>query len=125
MGEIPFSVADGRMSMATIQPRAKKTPKSNGDTIHPDSIEDVTAALLTEINVLQAVMASLQDDLDECHAMLDAADVPEADTIRDRLVWVAKEWFRHHPIGCQDHISPKFRKLLSEAGEGAWMTSKP
>lgn len=117
--------------MMTAKAKASNGHGGNGKTHHPDNMENVTAELLTEMNMLQAVLSSTQEnleksktDLETSHRLLDAAGIPEAATMRDRLVWIAKEWFAHHPIGCQDHISPGMRRLLREAGEQAWMDAK-
>jgi len=131
---IRFSDVGERQSMARVTNGGTHKTKSNGgngDTHHPDNMEAVTAELLTEMNVIQAALASTQEALAAtkqetalANELLDAAGIPEAETIRDRLVWIAKEWFAHHPMGCQDHISPGMRRLLRAAGEGPWMDSR-
>ena len=58
-------------------------------------------------------------DIDACHIILDAAGVPLAPTISERLVLGAQDFLdrkapgsEHLPPGCQDHLSIKCRKAV-------------
>lgn len=53
----------------------------------------------------------------EAHRLLDAAGVDPRGTLADRIVSVAREWFKHHSLGCQDKISPRMLAILREANE--------
>ena len=61
--------------------------------------------------------STANEELQRAHRLLDAAEVALLGTLSDRLIWVAKQWFKSHTLSSQDHISPKFRAMLREAGE--------
>lgn len=61
---------------------------------------------------------SLELDMLKAHAILDAVDVPQAETLVDRLVWIADRWLalakaQGHSGGCQDKLCVASRKIKS------------
>ena len=87
------------------------------DRVSSHELQRTYRQLLEDHKNLSAIVDVLRRECDEVHEYLDAAGVAHGERIPERLVCVAKAWFRNHPTSSSDHISVRLRGLLLKAGE--------
>lgn len=100
--------------------RATRKKKSNGNgagEIEGNELQKAYRQLLDQHRDLTAESEAMRREYDLVQEYLDAAGVPDADQLPSRIVLVAKEWFRSHPTGSNDHVSARMRSLMLKAGE--------
>lgn len=121
------TVGNGTRTIATAaaiktRPRGRARPKkkangNGGEKIAGDELQKAYQLLLAQHRELADLAAGLQNECEVAHAYLDAAGAPGGDELPERLILVAKEWFRGHPRSSSDHISTRLRTMLLKAGE--------